>query len=265
MAWTTDQPPLSYGIVVALKAAASNGKSLIVGGSYSPCTRLAYNANPFFDCRARPVSWVSRDGRTWKASGPWTGRLGPRGKAGSDFVALWGVPSGGWDAAQLFSGSDESDDLEPTGPAIWHSDDGRTWTVRNARDAFRDWPCWVDTEASWHFAADQSGRRLAPSPATATMGQTRWPRLPHHWTVAPGRGSQGSSRRPAVGSVASWARRGTTLGRRWRRAVRRNGMVVTGSGELDGHPVTGSDGRVAGSCLDARSSGRHVRCRGSRR
>ncbi len=161
MAWTTVQPPLSYGIVVALKAAASNGKSLIVGGSYSPCTRLAYNANPFFDCRARPVSWVSRDGRTWKASGPWTGRLGPRGKAGSDFVALWGVPSGGWDAAQLFSGSDESDDLEPTGPAIWHSDDGRTWTVRNARDAFRDWPCWVDTEASWHFAADQSGRRLA--------------------------------------------------------------------------------------------------------
>ena len=129
VAWTTVLLAHGSGTPLDVNVAASSKGRVVVGGSYTPCSKSAWSANPWGSCRARPASWISKDGLHWHASRNWTGRIGPVGKAGSAFISIWRIPGGGWDAAQLFSGSDESDDLDPTGPALWHSVGGRKWTL----------------------------------------------------------------------------------------------------------------------------------------
>ena len=129
VAWTSIQLSHAAGVPLGVRVAASKPQRVVVGGSYTPCTKSAWSANCWGSCRARPASWMTTDGLHWSVARAWTGRIGPIGKDGSDFTAIWPVRGGGWDAAQLFSGSDELDDLDPTGPAIWHSNGGRTWTL----------------------------------------------------------------------------------------------------------------------------------------
>jgi hypothetical protein len=144
---------------------ASNGTSILVGGDYIPCSRRQYSDDPFHECRSRPVSWISSDGLNWQTSGPWDGPNGEEGKSGSSFGTVWSVPTGGWDAGQMFSGSDESDDLPASGPALWHSSDGVDWTPL-ADAPGEDIQCGTfGATESFEAAADATGRRVAATTA----------------------------------------------------------------------------------------------------
>ncbi len=127
--WTETRLRVPRGAALGAEAIAGAGDTILVGGSYSPCSLRAYERNPFGDCRPRPVSWASSDGRDWRASPPWQGPIGERGRSGSLFNEVWSVPTGGWDAAQAFDPSDESDGFELVGSAIWHSTDGLAWKL----------------------------------------------------------------------------------------------------------------------------------------
>src|SRR3954463_5384274 len=95
------------------------------------------------------------------ASQPWEGRVGERGRSGSLFYAVWAVPTGGWDAAQGLDPSDESDDFDLRGPAIWHSPDGLAWTNLKAFEDTKSETQCIFAASELHGAADAAGRRIA--------------------------------------------------------------------------------------------------------
>jgi hypothetical protein len=164
--WTPVQLPVDEGSALGAETSASDGVRVLVAGSYTPCRIGAYEANPFGRCRGRPASWVSDDGLTWHSSDPWTGAVGPAGQAGSEFVATWAVPTGGWDAAQAFYTGDESDEGFWIGPALWHSEDGRAWSL------LRELPAEPVSECDSYWSAERfgavadiDGRRVAIEPS----------------------------------------------------------------------------------------------------
>jgi hypothetical protein len=157
VAWAKTRLEVPEGTALAAEAVAGGTESIVVGGDYTPCSRTAYSRNPFGECRPRPASWVSTDGRTWRASPGWNGRIGDPGRAGSVFNAVWPVPGDGWDAAQAFDASDESDDFDLAGPAIWHSPDGLHWELLKRYEG----RCGSDVATSGlRGAADASSRRV---------------------------------------------------------------------------------------------------------
>ena len=158
--WELIRLELAEGVPLGIASLATDGSRGIVGGDYTPCTLHRWERNPFYDCRSRPASWLTVDGRTWSSSGAWTGPLGAPEKNGSAFAEIWSVPTAGWDAAQLFSGSDESDELEPTGPTIWHSIDGLSWSLLADRLTSLDAACPGWDNESLQVAADQQARRV---------------------------------------------------------------------------------------------------------
>lgn len=90
-------------------------------------------------------------------SRPWTGPINGEDKLGSTFFGVWAVPTGGWDAAQGFWGGDMEDPgLDLT--ALWHSDDGLTWSVLRPAGPFMCGGC-ESGETPWVLAGP-SGRRV---------------------------------------------------------------------------------------------------------
>jgi hypothetical protein len=151
---------------------ASNGESILVGGNYIPCTKRQYSDDPFHACRPRPVSWISSDGLEWRTSGRWNGPNGEEGRSGSSFLTVWSVPTGGWDAGQMFNRSDDSDDSPASGPALWHSLDGVDWT-QLADAPGDDIQCGTfGATESFEAAADATGRRVV---ATAAYEECPFP------------------------------------------------------------------------------------------
>ena len=170
--WTRTALGAPDGFAGTAHTIASNGASILVGGDYIPCTRRQYADDPFHDCRPRPVSWVSSDGLKWQTSGPWTGPNGEQGRSGSLFETVWPVPTGGWDAGQMFDLSDESNGFPLAGPAIWHSPDGLTWTPYTDAPG-EDPTCGTfGVTDTFDAAADATGRRLA---VTSAPGECPFP------------------------------------------------------------------------------------------
>jgi hypothetical protein len=164
-AWTRTALKAPEGFAGSAESIASNGDSIIVVGDYIPCTKRQYSDDPFHECRSRPVSWLSSDGLEWQASGRWDGPNGEEGKSGSSFVTVWSVPTGGWDAGQMFSGSDESDDLPASGPALWHSPDGAEWRQLTDPPGEGIRCGTFGVTESFQAAADPTGRRVAATTA----------------------------------------------------------------------------------------------------
>jgi len=182
--WSATVLRVPRGTPLGAEAVAASGDAILVAGEYTPCSRSSYEGDPFGDCRPRPASWLSVDGRSWKPSPAWLGPVGERGRSGSLFNQVWAVPTGGWDAAQMFDPSDESDGFELRGPAIWHSSDGLSWERLKAQPRDAD-ECGTDLAASeLRAAADVTGRRLAAGAAAAGDGSTCELGV---WTSADGR------------------------------------------------------------------------------
>ena len=139
-------------------AVTTNGTQVLVVGGYShePCRApegASTGGGP--DCPLYPIAWVSDDGVTWESADPGPMPPEPSGyDQGSEFVAAWPVPTGGWDAALSFW---EGESL--TGRDLWHSSDGIQWTELEPAPA-------ADLDSLLQFpmvhagAADQAGRRV---------------------------------------------------------------------------------------------------------
>jgi hypothetical protein len=180
--WTETRLRVPRGTPLQVQAIAGGRAEILLGGSYTPCSPRAYERDPFFECRPRPVSWISSDGRNWRASPPWKGPVGEPGRSGSLFQQLWPVPNGGWDAAQAFDPSDESDGFELRGPAIWHSSDGLAWKPLKGHSG-EGTECASDLlSGDVRAAADASGRRVASLGVDREGGCA-----PPVWTSADGR------------------------------------------------------------------------------
>lgn len=232
--WTSSRLKVKRGLALGAPAIASDGTRIVVGGSYTPCKQKAFESDPFDACRPRPISWISDDGRTWEASPAWDGPIGERGRSGSLFVAVWPVPTGGWDAAQGFDMSDESDDLSLRGPGFWHSADGVTWSkLRGAPSADAE-TCL--TAEGFHAVADSSGRRVAvtdyagcpPSLLASSNGkeyQTVASFTPLFTDTEPARGT--ARGRTSMAALRVPGQSGTP--------ARQLRLVVEGSGSLDHH------------------------------
>ena len=137
---------------------ATNGKEVLAFGGYThdPCDppeEASTGGGP--ECPLYPLAWVSDDGVTWESGYPGTKPPDPSGyDQGSEFVAAWPVPSGGWDASLSYW---QGESL--TGRGLWHSSDGIRWTELEPAPA-------PDTTGSDEFpwihagAADQAGNRV---------------------------------------------------------------------------------------------------------
>jgi len=165
--WTPVRLPLAKGPVLRVGPAATDGMRVLVVGNYTPCRKAAWDKDRWGPCRGRPISWVSDDGRTWRGSDTWTGPVGPVGQSGSTFGSVWAVPTGGWDAAQVFDTSDDTDVGFGVGPALWHSADGITWSLLRAAPTQSD-TYWA-ADAFWALA-DKDGRRVAVEEVTGPDG-----------------------------------------------------------------------------------------------
>jgi hypothetical protein len=140
------------------QAVTANGTQVLVVGGYEhePCQapgEVSTGGGP--ECPFYPTAWISGDGVTWKGAYPGPEPPEPRGyDQGSEFVAAWSVPTGGWDAALSFW---EGETL--TGRDIWHSSDGITWTELEPGPA-ADVGSVVQFPMAHAGAADQAGRRV---------------------------------------------------------------------------------------------------------
>jgi hypothetical protein len=133
-AWSTVELPFpaSTGafdqvLDARVTAIASNGDEVVIVGGYSreSCRRPTGDTGGGPWCPSSPISWVSTDGRTWRSSHPWQGPKDPPGHdQGSEFLAVWPVPTGGWDASIGFWHGESL-----TGRDLWHSEDGIDWTI----------------------------------------------------------------------------------------------------------------------------------------
>ncbi len=138
-------------------AVTTNGtKVLVVGGySHKPCDPgpPATGGDPL--CPSYPLAWVSDDGVTWQSAYPGPKPADPASHgAGSEFIAVWPVPAGGWDAALGWRAG-----ATLHGRDLWHSSDGIRWTQLEPAPA-------LDTGNSDKFpwvhagAADAEGIRV---------------------------------------------------------------------------------------------------------
>lgn len=113
---------------IHVNAIASDGKQLIVAGGYfhEPCrTGSTSETGAGYDCPTAPIAWTSRDGTTWQSAYPGPMPTAPADHTqGSEFVEVWSVPTGGWDAAV---GYWEGGHLG--GTDLMHSPDGIAWTA----------------------------------------------------------------------------------------------------------------------------------------
>ena len=161
--WAPITLPLDAGVFAGVRSIAADGGRVVMAGGYSPCPGWSWeDATPARGCRMRPVSWASTDGHTWEQSVSWEEAIAPVDWYGSMFTAMWAVPGGGWDAAQSFWTSNEGDGF---GPAVFHSNDGRRWSLLQALPATEPLPgsvCspyWVAEHL--RVLADPAGRRIA--------------------------------------------------------------------------------------------------------
>jgi hypothetical protein len=138
-------------------AVTTNGTQvLVVGGYYNkPCAPGPPMTGGGPGCPPYPLAWVSDDGVTWQSAYPGPRPSDPPGyDQGSEFVAAWPVPTGGWDAALSYW---QGESLH--GRSLWHSSDGIHWTQLEPTPA-------LDTGNSDRFpwvhagAADQAGIRV---------------------------------------------------------------------------------------------------------
>jgi hypothetical protein len=107
-------------------AVTTNGTQVLVVGGYShkPCRAPSQDVGGDPDCPLYPIAWVSDDGVTWQSAYPGPKPADPTGYgAGSEVVAAWPVPTGGWDAALSYW---QGATLH--GRDLWHSVDGIRWT-----------------------------------------------------------------------------------------------------------------------------------------
>ncbi len=136
----------------------TNGRQVLVVGGYShePCVApgaVTTGGGPL--CQLAPLAWVSADGRTWRSAYPGPRPADPPGYSqGSEFVAAWPVPTGGWDAALSYWSGESLH-----GRDLWHSVDGITWA------ALAPAPALATANADafpWVHAgvADATGRRI---------------------------------------------------------------------------------------------------------
>jgi hypothetical protein len=164
--WKTVTLPFSvtkdpHGLTLEadVQGVATDGtRVLIVGGySHGPCTQTpggdTTGGGPA--CPLAPLAWISEDGRTWTSAYPGPQPADPPGYGqGSEFVAAWSVPTGGWDAA-LSHWSGES----LMGRDLMHSADGIHWSALRpapvpALTGLPQFP-WTHTAV-----ADETGRRV---------------------------------------------------------------------------------------------------------
>jgi hypothetical protein len=102
-------------------ALATDGqRMLVVGDVHQGCSETPSDGrDPTGDrvCTT-PASWLSTDGVTWRRSGPW-GEVADVAR----LVAVWPVPSGGWDAVAASSSGERM-----RWRGLLYSADGLTWT-----------------------------------------------------------------------------------------------------------------------------------------
>lgn len=115
--------------VLLLGGGATNGPE---GGCETPERNARGAPASFYDARTHAISRVAANTQL---------RWFDTAAAGSTFFTVWAIPTGGWDAAQAFW-SDMSDDLYREGPALWHSDDGLSWSLLRSLPAEPDQYCY---------------------------------------------------------------------------------------------------------------------------
>ncbi len=140
-----------------VQAVTTDGHRVLVVGAYAhgPCRPGPGLTGGGPGCPLAPLAWVSDDGRTWTSAYPGPRPADPKGyDQGSEFVAAWPVPTGGWDAALSYWNGESLH-----GRDLMHSADGLKWTalkpapkaVTNDSDPFP----WTH-----EGVADASGNRL---------------------------------------------------------------------------------------------------------
>jgi hypothetical protein len=141
----------------AATAVTSNGTEVLVVGGYAhkPCRHSGAETGGGLDCPQYPIAWISDDGLDWRSAYPGPKPAEPSGyDQGSEFVAAWSVPTGGWDAALSYW---QGESL--TGRGLWHSSDGITWTELAPAPA-ADVGSMTEYPFDHAGAADAAGRRV---------------------------------------------------------------------------------------------------------
>ena len=115
--------------VLLLGGGATDGPE---GGCQTPERNARGAPASFYDARTHAISRVAGNTQL---------RWFDTAAAGSTFFTVWAIPTGGWDAAQAFW-SDMSDDSYLEGPALWHSDDGLSWSLLRSLPAEPDQYCY---------------------------------------------------------------------------------------------------------------------------
>lgn len=169
--WSGADLPASPGEVRSVGAIAGGGNAVLAVGAYSGCHDQEFETYFTGNCRSVPMSWITRDGRTWTASAPWLAPGSTDDAAGDPPVlhgdsalAAWAVPGGGWDAVTgSWTGSDTEEGAWVR-PVLWHSDDGLAWaktgTLPEAPSGSGGAcpPSWLASPVEG--AADATGRRV---------------------------------------------------------------------------------------------------------
>jgi hypothetical protein len=133
---------------------------LVVGGyAHAPCASAPPGGMDISGggpgCPLAPLSWISADGVNWTSAYPGPQPADPPGYGqGSEFVAAWSVPTGGWDAALSYWAGESL-----MGRDLMHSADGIRWSALRpapvpALTGLPQFP-WTHTAV-----ADETGRRV---------------------------------------------------------------------------------------------------------
>jgi len=110
-----------------VQAITTDGTRVLVVGAYErePCRPGPALTGGGPECPLAPLAWISDDGRTWTSAYPGPLPADPKGyDQGSEFVAAWPVPTGGWDAALSYWNGESLH-----GRDLMHSADGLKWTA----------------------------------------------------------------------------------------------------------------------------------------
>jgi hypothetical protein len=158
--WQTSKLPFKVKkdkLEAHVQAITTDGTRVLVVGAYAhgPCRPGPDQTGGGPGCPLAPLAWISEDGRTWTSAYPGPLPPDPKGyNQGSEFVAAWPVPTGGWDAALSYWNGESLH-----GRDLMHSADGLKWT------ALEPAPKAVTNDSDpfpWTHAgvADGSGLRL---------------------------------------------------------------------------------------------------------